>query len=150
MQHGWADQQGHHQGRSAQHDPSGTAPGIPLAAPPDHQTPQQRPTRQGSISHMAAIGTVEGAQERQQVHQREQADQPGQHATVGRKLKKRDFRALWITRISAACRQRGVSYSRFMHGLKEADIELNRKILADIAVSDPAAFDKIVETAGVG
>ena len=46
----------------------------------------------------------------------------GQHATVGRKLKKRDFRALWITRISAACRQRGVSYSRFMHGLKEADI----------------------------
>lgn len=71
----------------------------------------------------------------------------GQHARVGRKLRKRDFRRLWITRISAACRQRGLTYSRFIHALNERGIEVNRKMLADIAVSDPAAFDKIVAAA---
>ena len=71
----------------------------------------------------------------------------GQHARIGRKLRKRDFRRLWITRISAACRQRGLTYSRFIHALNERGIEVNRKMLAEIAVSDPAAFDKIVATA---
>lgn len=64
-----------------------------------------------------------------------------------RKQKKREFRRLWISRISAACKQRGTSYSRFMDGIKKSNIQLNRKILADIAVDDPKAFDRIVQKA---
>ena len=71
----------------------------------------------------------------------------GQYAYVGRKLKKRDMRSLWITRINAACRTNGISYSQFINGLNKANIELNRKVLADLAVSDAAAFTKLVETA---
>ena len=67
------------------------------------------------------------------------------NARVGRKLKKRDFRSLWITRLSAACRQRGVRYSEFINGCKKAGISLNRKMLSEIAIADPAAFDAIVE-----
>ncbi|MBQ1268888.1 MAG: 50S ribosomal protein L20 [Clostridia bacterium] len=69
------------------------------------------------------------------------------YAYVGRKAKKRDFRALWIARINAAARMNGLSYSKFMHGLKVAGIELNRKVLADLAVSDPAAFATLCEKA---
>jgi len=68
----------------------------------------------------------------------------GQYAYHGRKLKKRDLRALWIVRLNAAVREEGLSYSRFMAGLKKAKIELDRKILADIAVSDPTTFKKII------
>jgi large subunit ribosomal protein L20 len=71
----------------------------------------------------------------------------GVMATRDRKTRKRQFRRLWITRISAACRQRGVAYSRFMYGLFEADIDLNRKMLSEIAIADPKAFDAIVEQA---
>ncbi len=71
----------------------------------------------------------------------------GQYAYVGRKLKKRDMRSLWITRINAACRENGVSYSVFINGLKKANVDLNRKVLADLAVSDKNAFAKLVETA---
>src|SRR6185295_11340418 len=63
---------------------------------------------------------------------------------VGRRRKKRDFRSLWIVRIGAACRQSEISYSRFMNGLKIAGIDLNRKILADMAMNDPAAFATLV------
>lgn len=69
----------------------------------------------------------------------------GNYAYIGRKQRKRDFRRLWITRISAACRINGVSYSAFMNGLKKAGVTLNRKMLSEIAVSDPAAFAKLVE-----
>ncbi|MBQ5973583.1 MAG: 50S ribosomal protein L20 [Oscillospiraceae bacterium] len=69
------------------------------------------------------------------------------YAYVSRRLKKRDFRKLWITRISAGCKANGVNYSRFMNGLKKAGVVLNRKVLADIAYSDPAGFAKLVETA---
>ena len=69
------------------------------------------------------------------------------YAYVGRKAKKRDFRKLWIARINAACRMNGMSYSTFMHGLKLADVNLNRKVLADIAVNDAAAFTALTETA---
>lgn len=69
------------------------------------------------------------------------------YAYVGRKRKKRDFRKLWIARINAACRLNGMSYSAFMHGLKLADVNLNRKVLADIAVNDAAAFTALTETA---
>ncbi|HIR46593.1 50S ribosomal protein L20 [Anaeromassilibacillus sp. An200] len=71
----------------------------------------------------------------------------GNYAFIGRKARKRDFRRLWITRISAACRMNGVSYSVFMNGLKKANIALNRKMLAEIAVADEAAFTALVEKA---
>ena len=69
------------------------------------------------------------------------------YAYVGRKQKKREFRQLWISRINAAARMNGMSYSQFMNGLKKADITLNRKVLAEIAVSDAAAFTSLVEKA---
>lgn len=69
------------------------------------------------------------------------------NAYIGRKQKKRDFRSLWITRISAACKMNDINYSQFMHGLKVAGVTLNRKMLAEIAVSDMEAFATLVETA---
>ena len=69
------------------------------------------------------------------------------YAYRDRKAKKRDFRKLWIARINAASRMNGLSYSKFIHGLKLANIELDRKVLAELAISDPAAFSKIAETA---
>ena len=71
----------------------------------------------------------------------------GNYAFVGRKLKKRDFRKLWIARINAAARMNGLSYSKFMFGLKEAGITLNRKVLADMAVNDAQAFSALCEQA---
>ena len=71
----------------------------------------------------------------------------GTYAYVGRKLKKREFRQLWIARISAAVAPMGINYSRFMYGLKKAGIEMNRKTLSEMAINDPAAFTALVETA---
>ncbi|MBQ8576255.1 MAG: 50S ribosomal protein L20 [Clostridia bacterium] len=71
----------------------------------------------------------------------------GQYAYVGRKQKKRDFRRLWITRISAACKMNGMNYSTFMNGLNKAGITLNRKMLSEIAIADPAAFTALTEKA---
>lgn len=71
----------------------------------------------------------------------------GQYAYRGRRLKKRDFRALWIQRINAAARLYELSYSRLINGLKKAAIEIDRKMLADIAVNDPSAFGKLAEQA---
>ena len=70
-----------------------------------------------------------------------------QNAYVGRKRRKRDFRRLWITRISAACKMNGINYSSFMNGVNKAGINLNRKMLSEIAISDPAGFTAIVEKA---
>ena len=67
------------------------------------------------------------------------------NARVGRKHKKRDFRGLWIIRLNAACRNRGIRYSQFINGCKKADIQLNRKMLSEIAIADSAGFDAIVE-----
>ncbi|HEY8419499.1 MAG TPA: 50S ribosomal protein L20 [Clostridia bacterium] len=69
------------------------------------------------------------------------------YAYIGRRLRKRDFRKLWIARINAAARLNGLSYSRFMYGLKNAGINLNRKMLADLAVNDAAAFSALAEKA---
>lgn len=71
----------------------------------------------------------------------------GNYAYIGRKQKKRDFRRLWITRISAACKLNGMNYSSFMHGLKVAGIEINRKMLSEMAISNPAAFTQLIEIA---
>lgn len=69
----------------------------------------------------------------------------GNYAYIGRRQKKRDFRKLWITRISAACRMNGINYSSFMNKLKSSGIELNRKMLSEIAISNPENFAKLVE-----
>ena len=71
----------------------------------------------------------------------------GQYAYIGRKQKKRDFRRMWITRISAACKANGMNYSTFMNGLKKAGVDLNRKMLSEIAIADPAGFTALTETA---
>ena len=69
------------------------------------------------------------------------------YAYTGRKLKKRDFRSLWITRISAACKMNGMNYSKFMHGLKLAGVDMNRKMLSETAIHDPAAFTALCDMA---
>ena len=71
----------------------------------------------------------------------------GNYAYIGRKQRKRDFRRLWITRISAGCHMNGVNYSTFMNGLKKAGVTLNRKMLSEIAIADPQAFTALVEKA---
>ena len=76
---------------------------------------------------------------------REAVNRAGSHAYRGRKLRKRDFRGLWIIRINAAAREHGLSYSRFMSGLRTAGVELDRKSLAQLALTDPEAFAKLAE-----
>ena len=71
----------------------------------------------------------------------------GQYAYIGRKQKKRDFRSLWITRISAACKMNGMNYSTFMHGLKVKGIEINRKMLSEMAINDAVAFTALCDLA---
>ena len=78
---------------------------------------------------------------------KQQVMKSGNYAFIGRKQKKRDFRRLWITRISAACRMNGVNYSSFMNGLNKAGVTLNRKMLSEIAINDAAAFTALVEKA---
>ncbi len=74
-------------------------------------------------------------------------DRSMQHAYIGRKLKKRNFRALWIQRINAAVREHGLTYGRFIDGLGKAGVEIDRKVLAELAVSEPASFKALVEKA---
>ena len=81
---------------------------------------------------------------------KEQLMHSGQYAYRDRRQKKRDFRSLWITRINAACRENEISYSRFIEGLNKAGIEVNRKMLSEIAISDPKAFAEIVKQAKLG
>lgn len=88
-----------------------------------------------------------GAKSKQYRAAKEQVARSLRYAYVGRKLRKREFRRLWITRINAAARMNGISYSRFIAGLKKANIDVNRKMLADLAVNDPEGFAKLVELA---
>ena len=88
-----------------------------------------------------------GAKSKQYRAATEQVARSLRYAYTGRKLRKRDFRSLWITRINAAARLNGMSYSAFINGLKKQNITVNRKMLADLAVNDPAAFAKLVEIA---
>ncbi len=78
---------------------------------------------------------------------KQQVMKSGQYAYIGRKQRKRDFRKLWIARISAACKLNGMNYSTFMNGLKKAGIDLNRKMLSEIAINDPGGFAAVVEKA---
>ena len=90
---------------------------------------------------------VWGAKSKQYRAASEQVARSLRYAFTGRKLRKRDFRSLWITRINAAARLNGMSYSTFINGLKKQNITVNRKMLADLAVNDAAAFAKLVEIA---
>ena len=88
-----------------------------------------------------------GSKSKQYRAAQEQVMRSLRYAYIGRKLRKRDFRSLWIARINAATRINGMSYSKFIGGLKKAGVDLNRKVLADLAVNDAAAFAKLVEVA---
>ncbi|MEW6542813.1 MAG: 50S ribosomal protein L20 [Nitrospirota bacterium] len=77
----------------------------------------------------------------------ESVDKGQVYAYIGRRKRKRDFRRLWVTRISAAVRQHGLTYSRFMNALKKANVLLDRKVLSDLAIKDPAGFDKLAQMA---
>lgn len=88
-----------------------------------------------------------GGRHRLYVPAKETLERALRYAYRDRRTKKRQFRRLWIARINAAARQHGLSYSRFMHGLKAADVEIDRKNLAELAVNDPAGFAKLAETA---
>jgi len=88
-----------------------------------------------------------GARSKQYRKAKEAVMRAASHAYRDRRRRKRDFRALWVTRLTAACRMRDIPYSRFIFGLKQADIVINRKMLSELAISDPAAFDRIVEIA---
>ena len=78
---------------------------------------------------------------------KQQVMKSGNYAFAGRRQKKRDFRRLWIASINAACRPQGINYSSFMNGLKKAGIELNRKMLSEMAIHDPKSFSELVEVA---
>ena len=88
-----------------------------------------------------------GSRSKLYINAKDAVEKALQYAYRDRRAKKRTFRALWIARINAAARENGLSYNVFIHGLKTNGVELDRKALADIAVNDPAAFDKIVEMA---
>ena len=109
--------------------------------------------RKGAARHQAkkrilkAVKGYRGATGKQYRLAKEARIRAGVNARIDRKRKKRDFRGLWIVRLSAACRQRGIRYSQFINGCKKANIALNRKMMSEIAVDDPKAFDAIVETA---
>lgn len=109
--------------------------------------------RAGSARHrkhkkiLKAARGYYGAASRRYHLAKQQTFRSGVYATRDRKVRRREFRALWITRISAACRQRGLRYSQLINALGEARIELNRKMLSEIAIADPPAFDAIVEKA---
>ena len=78
---------------------------------------------------------------------KQQVHKSGNYAYIGRKQRKRDFRRLWITRINAACRASGLNYSTFMNGLKKSGVEMNRKMLSEMAIHDPDSFNALIETA---
>ena len=109
--------------------------------------------RKGAARHQAkkrilkAVKGYRGSRGRLYRQAKEAVIRAAVNARIDRKRRKRDFRGLWITRLSAACRQRDIRYSQFINGCKKADIQLNRKVLSEIAIADPEGFDAIVEAA---
>jgi large subunit ribosomal protein L20 len=103
--------------------------------------------RQAKVRYFKQAKGNRGARRTQWRRVKEALVRAGVNAYRDRRRVKRDYRQLWIIRVNAACRARGISYSRFIAGLKKANITLNRKMLSEIAIADPAAFDQIVEQA---
>jgi large subunit ribosomal protein L20 len=106
--------------------------------------------RQAKVRWFKKVKGNRGARRTQWRRVKEAVVRAGVYAYKDRRLVKRDYRQLWITRISAACQMRDLNYSRFIAGLKAANIDLNRKMLSEVAIADPAAFDKIVDQAKAG
>ena len=100
--------------------------------------------------HKKVLKAASGSKHRLYKTAKEQLMHSGQYAFRDRKQKKRDFRKLWITRINAACRENEISYSRFIEGLTKAGVDINRKMLSEIAINDPKAFSELVKTAKEG
>lgn len=96
---------------------------------------------------LAAAKGYRGSRSRHYKAAKEQVQHSGNYAFRDRRARKREFRKLWIVRINAACRLNNISYSRFINGLKNAEVEIDRKNLSDIAINDPATFAKLVEIA---
>jgi large subunit ribosomal protein L20 len=109
--------------------------------------------RKGAARHQAkkrilkAVKGHRGAAGRQYRLAKEASVRAAVNARIDRKRRKRDFRGMWIIRLSAACKQRGIKYSQFINGCKKAKIGLNRKMLSEIAIDDPQGFDAVVEAA---
>ena len=103
--------------------------------------------RQAKKRILKAVKGYRGARSKQYRLAKEAKNRADVNARIGRRRKKRDFRGLWIIRLSAACRQRDIRYSQFIDGCKKAGIGLNRKMLSEIAIADSAGFDAIVEKA---
>ncbi|MBI1372653.1 MAG: 50S ribosomal protein L20 [Phycisphaera sp.] len=103
--------------------------------------------RQAKVRWFKAAKGYRGSRSKNWRRVREAVTRAGVYAYRDRRQRKRDFRALWITRITAACRARGIRYSQFIAGLKAAEITLNRKMLSEIAIADPSGYDQIVELA---
>ena len=103
--------------------------------------------RQSSNRVLKAVKGYRGAAGRQLRLAKEATVRAGVNARVDRKRRKREFRALWITRLSAACKMNEITYSQFMNGCKKAQVDLNRKMLSELAICDPAAFTQIVDKA---
>ena len=103
--------------------------------------------RQSKVRVFKQAKGYRGSRNRQWRRVQEAVRRAGQYAYRDRRNRKRDFRRLWITRITAACRMRDMRYSQFIAGLKAANIDLNRKMLSEIAIADPSTFDVIVEQA---
>lgn len=103
--------------------------------------------RQSKVRWFKKAKGNRGARRTQWRRVKESVVRAGVYQYRDRRTIKRDYRRLWITRISAACKMRDINYSRFMAGLKAANIDLNRKMLSEIAIADPTTFDKLVETA---
>ena len=103
--------------------------------------------RQAKVRWFKKAKGNRGARRTQWRRVKEAVVRGGVYAYKDRRLVKRDYRQLWITRIGAACKMRGINYSTFVAGLKAANIDLNRKMLSEVAIADPATFDKIVEQA---
>ncbi len=103
--------------------------------------------RQAKVRWFKKVKGHQGARRNQWRRVKEQVIRDGTNAYRDRRRRKRDFRRLWITRITAACMSRDIRYSQLIAGLKKADIQLNRKMLSEIAIADPAGFDAIVDKA---
>ena len=103
--------------------------------------------RQANKRILKSVKGYRGAAGRQIPLAKEAVVRADVNARIDRKRRKRDFRKLWILRVNAACRQRGLRYSQFIDGCKKAQIEINRKMLSEIAIADPVAFDAVVDKA---
>ncbi len=106
--------------------------------------------RQAKVRWFKKAKGNRGARRTQWRRVQEAVIRAGVYTYRDRRLIKRDYRQLWITRINAACKMRGMNYSRFIAGLKAANVDLNRKMLSEVAIHDPEGFDKIVEQAKAG